>query len=142
MKKLEDIPKKNIYKVPDGYFEQLPGVIQSRVTKGETSEKPFFLYSFRYASLIMLIVVAALVWFWKNQRTPDLNAEQMLAAIDTPTLIAYLEETDLTTDELLESVPLSQEEVNAIENDVYDIALDENDLDALIDEYSFELNDF
>jgi hypothetical protein len=90
----------------------------------------------------MLVVVAVSVWFWRNQRTPDLNAEQMLATIDTPTLIAYLEETDLTTDELLESVSLSQEEVNAIENDVYDIGLDETDLDALIDEYSLELNDF
>jgi hypothetical protein len=142
MKRLEDIPKKNIFEVPEGYFEKLPGVIQSRITKGETAQKPFFIYSFRYASLILLIVVAALVWFWRNQRTPDLNAEQMLATIDTPTLIAYLEETDLTTDELLESVSLSQDEVNAIENDVYDIGLDENDLDALIDEYSLELNDF
>ena len=33
MKKLEDIPKKQNFEVPEGYFEKLPGIIQSRVTQ-------------------------------------------------------------------------------------------------------------
>ena len=32
MKKLEDIPKKEIFDVPDGYFEKLPGKIQARIS--------------------------------------------------------------------------------------------------------------
>ncbi len=89
----------------------------------------------------MLLAIVAMVWVWSDRET-DLNAEQMLATIDTPTLIAYLEESDLTTDELLESVSLSQEELMAIEGDVYTIDLDESELEDLMDEYSFELNDF
>ena len=141
MKKLEDIPKKNIYEVPDGYFDKLPGIIQSRVAKDETIRRPFFVYSLRYAIPAMVLATVALVWVWTNEET-ELNAEQMLATIDTSTLIAYLEESDLTTDELLESVSLSQEELMAIEGDVYTIDLDEKELDDLMDEYSFELNDF
>jgi hypothetical protein len=33
MKKLEDIPKKTIFEVPEGYFDKLPGVIQSRIAE-------------------------------------------------------------------------------------------------------------
>lgn len=142
MKKLEDIPKKNIYEVPEGYFDKLPGIIQSRVTRGDAVQKPFFMYSLRYAVPVVLVVVAALIWVWNTSDRRDMNAEQMLASIDTPTLIAYLEETDMTTDELLESVSLSQDEVTAIEDDVYDIDVNQSELDALMEEYSFELNDF
>lgn len=141
MKKLENIPKKNIYEVPEGYFDKLPGIIQSRVAKEEVGQKSFFVYSLRYAIPVMALAIVAIVWVWSNKET-DLNAEQMLATIDTPTLIAYLEDADLTTDELLESVSLSQEELMAIEGDVYTIDLDESELDDLMDEYSFELNDF
>ena len=33
MKKLEEIPKKEVFKVPEGYFENLPGIIQARVAQ-------------------------------------------------------------------------------------------------------------
>ena len=60
VKKLEDIPKKNIYEVPEGYFDKLPGIIQSRVAKEETIRKPFFVHSLRYAIPAMVVAIVAL----------------------------------------------------------------------------------
>ena len=140
MKKLDDIPKKNIYEVPDGYFEKLPTIIQSRIVAKEYARKPFFVYSLRYAIPVLTLAIVALIWLRND--TNNMNAEQILASVDTSSLIAYLEESDVTTDELLESFSLSTEEVTAIESDVYDLNVDQNELDELLDEYSFELNDF
>lgn len=142
MKKLNDIPKKNIYEVPDGYFDKLPGVIQSRVAAKETIQ-PSFIYYFRYHIQVLVLAIAMIgVWIFRTNIKDDKNAEELLASVDTPSLIAYLEDVDVTTDELLESFSLSTEEVTAIESDVYNIDVDQNELDELLDEYSFELNDF
>ncbi len=142
MKKLNDIPKKNIYEVPDGYFEKLPGVIQSRVAAKETIQ-PSFIYHFRYHIQVLVLAIAMIgVWIFRTNIKDDKNAEELLASVDTPSLIAYLEDVDVTTDELLESFSFSTEEVTAIESDVYNIDVDQNELDELLDEYSFELNDF
>lgn len=141
MKKLEDIPRKNIYEVPEGYFDKLPTVIQSRIVAKEPGRSPFFSFSLRYALPALVLVVIAGVWIW-NSREDDIDAEQLLASVDTSALVAYLEETDITTDELLEAVSLNQEDVNAIESNVYHIDADQTEWDELLDEYSFELNDF
>lgn len=124
MKKLNDIPKKNIYEVPDGYFDKLPGVIQSRVAAKETIQ-PSFIYYFRYHIQVLVLAIAMIgVWIFRTNIKDDKNAEELLASVDTPSLIAYLEDVDVTTDELLESFSLSTEEVTAIESDVYNIDVD------------------
>ena len=52
MKKLEDIPKQNIFEVPDGYFDKLPSVIQARIAKPEP--KFWQLPAFRYAMPLLI----------------------------------------------------------------------------------------
>lgn len=141
MKKLDDIPKKTIYEVPEGYFDKLPTVIQSRIAQKEESRNPFFSFSLRYALPALALVITVGVWLL-NSGEDNVNAEQLLASVDTSELVAYLEESDITTDELLETVSLNQEDVSAIESNVYRIDADQSELDELLDEYSFELNDF
>lgn len=141
MKRLEDIPKKNPFEVPDGYFEQLPAIIQARVTRQLPSAKyGFRVLALRYALPVLLIVGVAVVWHLKKGDTASLDPEEMLASIDTPALVAYLESTDVTTDELLESIYLSQDDVEQIENQIYEIPFEEGDLEDLMDEYIFEMN--
>jgi len=142
MKRLEDIPKKNIFEAPDGYFDRLPSVIQARVVQESASRKAAWIVSgVRYAIPALLIVVIIITtWRLNSGNTKIQDPEEMLAAIDTPSLVAYLEDTDVTIDELLESVTLSQDDVMEIENEVYEITLEEGDLDALLDEYTFDLN--
>lgn len=131
MKKLEDIPKKQIFEVPDGYFEKLPGIIQSRVTQ-HREEKKWWLeyhYSLRLALPAIVLLVAGIFWFSDSPK--DVDAENMLASIQTEDLITYLNEGDLTTDELLEHVALDTQDVTSIEESVYEFSLTDSELEEI-----------
>lgn len=118
MKKLEDIPKNNPFKVPDGYFDRLPGIIQARVAeKAEVKEaKPYFRYAFQYALPVMALVIIAVIYLVPS--TPQ-TVDTMLATVSTEEILAYLEESEITTDELLENMDLNAENVEAIESELY-----------------------
>lgn len=107
MKKLEDIPKKDLFKAPDGYFDKLPGIIQARVVKPEP--KSIWVPVLKFALPVLALVTVGIFWF-SNPATQSLETE--LASIDTDQLVAYIdineiawedeEVTDLSADELLE----------------------------------------
>lgn len=134
MKKLEDIPKKQIFEVPEGYFEKLPGIIQSRVVKPQLERSWWFTYrySLRFALPAVILLAAGIFWF--NSSQTDLNAENILASIQTEDLITYLDEADLTTEELLEHVELDAEDVSTIEESVYEFQFSDSDLEEIFNE--------
>jgi hypothetical protein len=134
MKKLEDIPKKEVFNVPDGYFDKLPGVIQSRVAESEErTSRPVFRMALQYGLPSLAIVVIAVLLFFKPD-TADHSAESILASIETPDLVAYLNETDISTDELLDEVVLNTEDAEQIEETVYDLNLGDTDLENIADD--------
>jgi hypothetical protein len=133
MKKLEDIPKKEVFKVPDGYFDNLPNIIQARVAEKESKPfRPVFSFALRYALPVVVLGVAGILWFNRGQDTA--TAESILASIQTEDLVAYLNDADLTTDELIEEVVLDAEDANEIEGEVYGLDLDEEDFEKILDE--------
>lgn len=134
MKKLEDIPKNQFFEVPEGYFEKLPGIIQSRVTQHQEKRAwwPAYTYGLRYALPAVTLLVAIIFWF--NRPGTEANAENILASIQTEDLITYLNEGDLTTDELLEDVELSSEDVSSIEESVYSSQFNESDIEEILNE--------
>jgi hypothetical protein len=134
MRKLEDIPKKQIFEVPEGYFEKLPGIIQSRVTPQQEVKSLWSAYSLtlRYALPVIVILVVGIFWFTRPQT--EINAENMLASIQTEDLVAYLDEADLTTEELLEDVSLNSEDANQIEGAVYEFQLNDSDFKEIFDD--------
>jgi len=136
MKKLEDIPKADIFKTPEGYFDKLPGVIQSRVTKENAQAvRPFSYYALRYA-LPAVILLAAVV-FWPTPSNHDNTAESILASIDTGDLVAYLNDDEFTLDELLEQVPLDDEDASKIQQSVYSLeSPDTTDIQSVLDEFT------
>ena len=140
MKKLEDIPRKNVFEVPEGYFDRLPGIIQARVAEKENSHawSPYFRYSLQYALPALILVVASIFYF----RTPEaLSVQDLLASVDSEQLVAYLGESDLNTDELLEFVSLDPNEVAAIqESSLDEIGLSDEDVDGLSDEFGNDNN--
>jgi hypothetical protein len=131
MKKLEDIPKKNIFEVPDGYFEKLPTIIQSRVAV-EKSSSPALKFGLRFAIPAFLIALA--IVFSVNRRETAISAENILASVQTEDLVAYLKEADMTTDELLEDVELDAQDVSEIEKSVYQFDFGDSDLENIIDD--------
>ena len=138
MKKLEDIPKKEVFNVPDGYFDKLPGIIQARVAKPEKERSPKWGFALRYALPTVVLLAVGIVWF--NQTHKVVDAEQLLSSIQTEDLVAYLNDSDITTDELLAEVEWSDEDAKEIEGNVYDLNLEGESLDDIVSE--MELDNF
>lgn len=137
--KLEDLPKKEIFEVPEGYFEKLPGTIQARIAERQqqTTSRPVLRYAFQYALPLVMIITIGLIWFEKSSSNPS-STEILLADIQTEDLITYLDDTDMSTDELLEHASLNAADAEEIEQEVYGLDLDDETLDILTDE--MELN--
>lgn len=133
--KLDDIPRKNIYRVPEDYFEKLPGIIQSRVSR-QQEKRPFFLATLHYSLPALVIILLAVFWIYRFDGK-TLGPDETLANIETEALIAYLDNAEITTDELLESFGLTNEDADEIESSVYDFDLDEDDLEIWMDEYNY-----
>ncbi len=131
MKKLEDIPKNHPFKVPEDYFDRLPAIIQSRIAEksGVKETTPYFRYALQYALPVILIAIAAVFYL---RPTVQPGADSLLAAVSTDELVAYLEQSEMTTDELLENMDFDSESVEAIESEVYfNFDLEGNTLDEL-----------
>jgi hypothetical protein len=133
MKKLEDIPKKEIFNVPEGYFDKLPTQIQSRVA-GREKRDFTFVGNLKYALPIVTLLVVGIFWFYP-MRQQQQDSTAMLATVNTEDLVAYLNESDLSTDEVLESVDFNAIDLDDIEENVYDLNADEKEsLENLINE--------
>ena len=131
MSRLDHIPKQTVFTVPDGYFEKLPAKIQARIsTIAEDNHVNFWQRNgFRYA--VPLAVIVGAIIYYSASLEPD--AEAMLAGVETADLILYVQETSLmpTTEELLEEWDISPIELEAIEDEVYDLHLEQTADEAL-----------
>lgn len=137
MKKLDDIPKKEVFDVPDGYFDKLPGIIQARVSKpGTAVATPGWAYSLRYAIPAVVLLAAGI--FWYTRPGTEHSPEGILAAVQTEELVAYLNDTDLSTDELLEDAQLDGVDASEIEGDVYGLDIAAEDLNTILDDIDYK----
>ncbi len=130
--KLEEIKKENIYTVPDKYFDQLPTRIQSRVHV----KKPVLGISLNWNSVYKIAapvfaVVLMVVYFGipkLNNSAP--SAEDFLAQVSSDDLIAYLQTTDITTDDIAEELDLTNIDLDfyIIDTDTLDSSLSKSTL--------------
>ncbi len=133
MKKLEDIPKKDFFSPPDGYFDSLPNRVQARLEKTNQPQwQPVFRYALQYALPMVAIVTFGI--FWYNQQNKP-TAEILLASIGTEELLSYLAEVELSSyEELAEEATLDEWDANALEQTVYDQQWSEETIDDLLNE--------
>jgi hypothetical protein len=136
MKKLEDIPKQDIFKIPDGYFDTLPSIIQARVAKKESTWSLAFRYSVKYA-LPTLIVTLGLVWFLNGGEQP-VSTEQLIASIHTEDLVDYIQDADLSTEDLLESIDYTMIDADSLDLNESNILPADDDLTDISNEFEFE----
>jgi len=132
MKKLEDIPKKNIFEVPDGYFDRLPMKIQARVeTTKEIHSIPVWNFALRYA-LPVVIAGLALVYYFRPR--PN-QTEDLLASISNENLIAFLDESDIDESDLLEIANFNESDADSLSQHLNDTLLGDFDPDSYRDEF-------
>jgi hypothetical protein len=139
MKNLENIPKNHPFKVPDGYFNELPMVIQSRIADQSLvkARRPYARFALQYA-LPVVTIITLVVFILLPEKSR--SAEDILASVETEDLIAYLEQSDLTTDEIIQAAQFDTESVQAIEDASY-FDFDEIDLDEIfIEDFSLDTN--
>ena len=142
MKKLDDIPKKSAFEAPEGYFDRLPGIIQARLTQTEVDRNTesgwlvYLGYSLKYA--LPVVAIAAASFFYLNM-PGDQSTEYLLASVDTGYLVAYLEDADVSTDDLLENVSLDHDEASAIHESTMDeIIVNDQDAEVLKNEFAID----
>ncbi|WP_424964179.1 hypothetical protein [Ekhidna sp.] len=134
--KLDDIDKKEVFKVPEGYFEGLPMRIQKRVD----SEKPVTRQQFTpkwglaLAASIALVVTFVFV-LYNNGPSP----EDMLAEISQDELVAYLELMELDEYEIASAFDEDMEIFDKEDANILDgIDLEEDAIDDVLLEYDLE----
>ncbi len=137
--KLEDIKKKNIYTVPDKYFDQLATRIQSRVNEKNPVSWLSWNWSLTYKLVAPAIaIILMVIYFGRTNHYSSQDSIAILAQVSTEDIIAYLEFTDITTDDIIETVDFTD-----IELDFYEDGpiiqefneIDEEDMELLLDEY-------
>jgi hypothetical protein len=139
MKKLDDIPKKNVFNTPEGYFDKLPGIIQSRIAEKqpERSSAGAFALVLRYA--VPVLAIGVVLFFVFRQSNSMTSPEELLANVSTEELTTYLVDSEFTTEELLDIVELDDLDIDALNDEVLSQDFDNDVLQEYADEFLLEL---
>jgi len=100
--RLDDIKKDMPFSVPEGYFEKLPQIIQSRITS-EPSRKPLVGWSWQRSMALVsaMAIIFVLVWVTVPERQGSLGQEP-LSGVSDASIVAYLEEQNINYYDLSE----------------------------------------
>jgi hypothetical protein len=135
MKRLDDIPKKQAFKVPDGYFDDLPMRIQARIQVQEKKSAGSFHFSLalKYALPVLLVGIISVVLWNRSPKDEDVFAK--LDSVPTEQLLAYLESDEITTEEIIESATFTNAAINTLYERQEEMPAEE--LDELTQQYDF-----
>lgn len=139
MKRLEDIPKENIYQVPEGYFERLPQKVQARIESSHPKHLSIrWGMALRLAIPIVAFAAVGIFW-WQSNRT----IEDQLGTIELDQLAYYLEDSDFTTEELAETVIWSTDDLTELEEHVFStLETTSDEWGDLLEEYDLNVENF
>lgn len=135
--KLDDIEKKELFKVPDRYFEDLPMKIQNRVgSEKQVTERQFIpVWSLALAACLALFITFVFVFNDNNGTSP----EEMLAEISKDELVAYLGQMELDEYEIASAFDEDLEIFDTEDTNMLDgIDLGDEAIDDVLLEYDLE----
>ncbi|MFN8356553.1 MAG: hypothetical protein U0Y10_19020 [Spirosomataceae bacterium] len=100
--RLEDLEKKEVFQVPDRYFDDLPMVIQARIAPKAKAE-PLFTFSWNtrrtWLSVSTVSLVALLIWITYPARQDSLG-EGELSKVSSTEIINYLNQQNISSQDL------------------------------------------
>lgn len=135
--------KENIFRTPDGYFDQLPDRIQEKIRREEQEDKVFVLprWSYAIAASGLILLVAGILFYRQNAQpastlASERQVEQLLVSVPDEELISYLQaNTEVATVELALTEE-EQQELLLQELDNYDVLLEDYEYEMeFIEEY-------
>ena len=132
--KLDDIPNKTPFVVPDEYFDKLTANIQQEVAEPETINWSLYWKLGLSTVAAACIVMVSFVYF---RPIESVSVEQLLAEVSTEDLVNYVAMMDISEELILET--LDDTEIDLIfEESMETLDFESTDLDDLLLE--FELN--
>lgn len=134
--KLDDIDKRQSFKVPDGYFEDLPLKIQQRI-----SEKPkatsMALPSWSLAAVGAVIVFFIAYVFLMPENNP--SASELLAEVSNEELVAYLDNIELDEYDIASAIEVGTDLFDFEDTNMLDgIELEDQAIDDVLIQYDLE----
>jgi len=143
--KLEDIDRKRVLvDPPEGYFDRLPGVIQAKTAhkSSRSAGKSVWIWTLRLVPAAAVLILIALYSGVLSFQTAEPDFEQMLAEVSAEEIIRYLEESDLSSEEILQEVDLNALSMEFEESD--DVLMEALDIEdeTLLELYEdFQIQD-
>tara|TARA_R110000868_G_scaffold285803_1_gene546281 strand:- start:105 stop:683 length:579 start_codon:yes stop_codon:yes gene_type:complete len=140
-----DTSKKLPFEVPERYFEQLPSVIQNKTLESKKSKEVSFGFGRQHVKWVLIpaaiaiFIVGRIFLFTESVETS--NTEELIAQVSSQDLIAYLEMSDLSTDEIINTVNFEEMdlEFENTESDMLDeLNFSDEEMDDLLNEFSLE----
>ena len=135
MKKIEQIPKKEVFETPEGYFEELPDQIRRKIVANQTYVwygKPQL-----KVALVSLVVILGIIFTVDRFSESKFQVQQELSKISDERLINYLESADISLVDITEEI--------SIDEDIYFKIMEENftfDSDKIEEEILFNLQKY
>ena len=134
--KLDDIEKKKVFDVPEGYFEDLPMKIQKRIESESTSKMAIAWPKWGVALAASLTLIAVFLFVIPSN---DVNAEDLLASVTQEELIAYLDEIELEEFEIITALGDNPSVFDFAETEgLDDIDLEDQSIDDMLLDYDLE----
>lgn len=135
----KDIENEELFSVPKGYFDELERDILSKTVDQQPAKRGKVvtmwqsIYPYAAAAALVLIISVGIIWnSTEDKMDSSQNIEAMIDEVPSAELIAFLNESDITTDELLAGLDLNQldlisedDDLNLINDDELEDVLDE-----------------
>lgn len=99
--RLDDLAKKPPFSVPEGYFDELPQIIQSKIVSAPVTRKPIWSWQRAVALASAMSVILLLVWTTLPELQGTLGAEP-LAGVSEDAILVYLEDQNISYYDLSE----------------------------------------
>ncbi|MEQ9426027.1 MAG: hypothetical protein RJQ09_16495 [Cyclobacteriaceae bacterium] len=133
--KLDELKKDSFFEVPERYFDELPSKIQSRVST--SSSKPAVGWHavpvLKWAMAAVPVIAVAIYFFVAQPISPPISssAEEMLAQIENDELIAYLELSDASTEDLISGLGAENIYLEDMTDEIFIEGLELEDLEGI-----------
>jgi hypothetical protein len=119
--KVDDLEKKQVFSVPEGYFEALPGQISHKMGQTQRRVHWVMLPLFRYGAALACVCLIILIGYFKTKSPVSelVQPEAILSQVSGQDILLYLQQTEISQYELVERA--SEANITIEENALKDL---------------------
>lgn len=139
---LDSLEKKQVFEVSSGYFDDLPSRIQNRVIATEHRSSPGFILSrsLKFALPVIALIIMS-IYFGIRFENSRLDVQALIDEVSTEQLVAYLNDSDLSTDEILALIDIDELDIDGMMDEEIGL-LNEIELESVLEDYQDFETDF